>query len=71
MLLDVQIPKEAKWITQDKDGQWFWWNEDTPPRPNKTLWDNENAQEDYNCGLLAEGAPPENWKEEIYEIIFK
>lgn len=42
------MPKWAKWVAMDKNGEWFW--SDAPPRKSKDIWE---------CSCNTDIIPPE------------
>ena len=68
---EVEVPDWAKWVAQDKDGEWYWYA--TRPEPSKRygFWycpDSEGpCLEDPRPAFT--GNPNKKWTSELYEVV--
>lgn len=74
MIFDVEIPKWAKYVSQDEDGLWYVWSHIPILNENGVCWieDFPNVINFDSCfDELAQGIPPKDYTQELYEVIWK
>ena len=67
-----EVPPIAKWIAQDKDGEWYWYEKEPTLSENEEMWTNvpPNVQraEGYEYGAVGVGNIPKDYRQEAYEL---
>jgi len=71
MKFEIPVPEWTNWVAQDDSGKW--WAYELKPtystRRNSSLW----TLNDYKTRrqFLVKVNHPENWKNEIYKVVWK
>lgn len=63
MNVDVVVPDWAKWFAVDKNGDVYVYEHKPKLSERDNIWSHVKG----NLYNLYKGAPPKNWKDELYE----
>ncbi len=63
-VLKIYIPESAKWIAQDKDGWWKYFNKKPNVGVSRIQW----VWSTGGWGLLKQTNPPENFRKMLFTI---
>ena len=64
MEIELDIPDEASWLAQDKDGAWYAYEYE--PYRELNLW-----KSDDQYWHVGSSASPTNWEDELYELVWE
>lgn len=67
MKFDIEIPKWAKWLTQDKDGDWSAHREKPFPGLQGSIWISLGNRQ-Y---VAFSNEQVKNWQSQLYEIYYE
>lgn len=65
MLIDIQIPKRARWVAQDASGVVWWFTH--KPQQNKEVLEWYFVKGDCGC-IIRNATPPADWTKTLKRV---